>query len=128
MMVDDSGSMVPWWPATLEAINMFYRDPGSVGIGVGLQFFGSICEMNHYATPVVPIQELPGHLTALEQAFPLLPIEGTATWPAMQGAIAHARSWATEHPDKTVVLLVTDGIPDDCNSTVENVTEWSAKA
>ena len=35
MMVDDSGSMVPWWPATLEAINMFYRDPGSVGIGVG---------------------------------------------------------------------------------------------
>jgi hypothetical protein len=123
MMVDDSGSMVPWWPATLEAINMFYRDLGSAGIGVGLQFFGSACEMGHYATPIVPIQELPGHLSSLEAAFPLLPIEGTATLPAMQGAIAHARAWSMEHPDsKTVVLLVTDGLPDDCGSNVENVT------
>ena len=29
MMVDDSGSMVPWWPFTLDAINMFFIDPSS---------------------------------------------------------------------------------------------------
>jgi hypothetical protein len=128
MMVDDSGSMVPWWLPTLEAINMFYRDPGSEGIGVGLKFFGSACEPEGYATPVVPIMPLPTHVEMLELAFPLIPVEGTATLPAMQGAITHARSWATEHPDaKTVVLLVTDGLPDDCNSTVENVTQVVAE-
>lgn len=124
MMVDDSGSMVPWWLPTLDAINMFFMDPGSAGIGVGVQFFGSACEPATYATPRVPIAELPGNMTALQQAFPIIPIEGTATLPAMQGAIMHARSWATQHPDaKTVVLLVTDGLPDDCLSTVQNVTE-----
>lgn len=124
MMVDDSGSMVPWWLPTLEAIDMFFMDPGSAGIGVGVQFFGSACDPAGYATPRVPIAELPGNMSALQQAFPIIPIEGTATLPAMQGAIAHARSWAMQHPDaKTVVLLVTDGLPDDCFSTVQNVTE-----
>jgi hypothetical protein len=34
----------------------------------------------------------------------------------------HARAWATNHPDrKVVVLLVTDGLPEECGSTVENV-------
>ena len=37
MVVDDSGSMVPWWPGTLDAINQFFMDPGSAGIGVGVQ-------------------------------------------------------------------------------------------
>jgi hypothetical protein len=123
MMVDDSGSMVPWWPATLEAISMFFNDPGSTGVGVGVQFFGSACEAGYYATPAVQIAPLPENKTSLENAFPIIPIEGTATLPAMEGAIMHARQWATDHPDaKTVVLLVTDGLPDDCNSTVENVT------
>lgn len=123
MMVDDSGSMVPWWPATLEAISLFFNDPGSAGVGVGLQFFGRACEPEYYATPAVPIAPLPENKMSLEVAFPLIPIEGTATLPAMQGAITHARSWATANPDaKTVVLLVTDGIPSECESTVENVS------
>lgn len=123
MMVDDSGSMVPWWPATIEAINMFFKDPSSAGIGVGVQFFGEECNAASYATPRVPIAPLPQNIPALEPAFPIIPISGTATLPAMQGAITHARLWATEHPDATViVLLVTDGLPDECNSTVENVT------
>jgi hypothetical protein len=55
--------------------------------------------------------------------FPIAPFEGTATLPAMQGAIMHARQWSTANPDaKTIVLLVTDGLPDDCESTVENVS------
>jgi hypothetical protein len=123
MMVDDSGSMVPWWPATLEAISMFFNDPGSAGVGVGVHFFGSACDAAYYATPAVAIAPLPDNKPALEMAFPIIPIEGTATLPAMEGAIMHARQWSTSNPDaKTVVLLVTDGLPDDCGSTVENVS------
>lgn len=129
MLVDDSGSMVPWWPATLDAINMFFSDPGSAGIGVGVQFFGSECNVATYATPRVGIAPLPGSIPTLQAAFPLIPIEGTATVPAMEGAIQHARQWATDHPDsKTIVLLVTDGLPDadDCNSTVPGVVQVTA--
>lgn len=124
MMVDDSGSMVPWWPGTLQSINEFFADPRSDGMGVGVQFFGSDCNAGTYATPRVAISPLPGSLTALQAAFPLIPIEGTATVPAMQGAIMHASDWANQHADaKTVVLLVTDGLPDDCNSTVQGVVD-----
>jgi hypothetical protein len=124
MMVDDSGSMIPWWLPSIEAINMFFKDPNSAGIGVGVQFFGSACDPASYATPRVPIAPLPENITTLEQAFPPIPTEETATLPALQGAIMHARSWATQHPDaQVIVLLVTDGLPEECNSTVENVTE-----
>jgi hypothetical protein len=123
MMIDDSASMIPWWPATIEAISMFWMDPGSAGIGIGEQFFGENCDPSYYATPRVPIAALPDNLSPLEMGFPLFPAEGTATLPAMQGAITHAREWVTTNPDaKTIVLLVTDGLPDDCESTVENVS------
>lgn len=124
MMVDDSGSMVPWWFQTLDAINMFFADPRSAGVGVGVQFFGSSCDPNDYATPRVPIAPLPGNVQNLQMAFPPLPIEGTATMPAMQGAIMHARSWAASQPNtKAVVLLVTDGLPDNCGSNIDSVTQ-----
>ena len=122
MIVDDSGSMVPWWPFTLDAISQFLHDEGSMGIGVGVQFFGSNCDVAYYANPRVPIAQLPGAIPMLEQAFPIIPAEGTAMVPAMQGAVQHAREHMLQHPDsKTVVLLVTDGLPDDCNSTAADV-------
>jgi hypothetical protein len=128
MVVDDSGSMVPWWPFTLDAISQFFYDQGSHGIGVGLQFFGSSCDVAYYATPRVAISALPAAIPALEQAFPIIPVEGTAMVPAMQGAVQHAREFMTQHPQsKTVVLLVTDGLPDDCNSTAADVAA-AAKA
>jgi hypothetical protein len=72
----------------------------------------------------VPIAALPGNIAALQQAFPPLPLQETATLPALQGAIMHARQWSMDHPDaKTIVLLVTDGLPEECNSTIENVAQ-----
>jgi hypothetical protein len=42
----------------------------------------------------------------------------------MQGAVQHARGWSNQHPDvKPVILLVTDGLPDDCGSTVDGVVQ-----
>lgn len=124
MMIDDSGSMIPWWLPTVDALNLFFQDPASAGIGVGMQFFGSACEPEHYAQPLVPIGALPDNAAALQQAFPAIPLNETATLPALQGAIQHARDWSMQHPDATViVVLVTDGLPEECNSTLENVTE-----
>ena len=123
IMMDDSGSFVPFWPATLDAITNFLNDPESAGIGVGVQFFGSNCDPAYYQTPRVPIAPLPDNEAAIRAAFPVLPSEGTATLPAVQGALAHARQRAADHPDASVaVMLITDGLPTDCGSTVENVS------
>lgn len=129
MIIDDSGSMVPWWPFTIDALNMFFNAPETAGIGVGMQFFGSSCDANTYANPRVAIAELPGNAGALMGAYPIIPLNDTATVPAMQGAIQHARAWSDSHPDTTVaVVLVTDGLPsDECGSTVQGVVDVVAE-
>lgn len=128
MILDESGSMIPWWPFVTQAITSFLNAPEAAGIGVGFQTFGRACTADTYATPKVPIAPLPGNAAAITAAFPVAPLSGTPTRPALEGAIKHARQWASTHPDsKTVVLLVTDGSPDDCNSTVENVSQVAAE-
>jgi hypothetical protein len=128
VMFDDSGSMIPWWASVTQAFTQFINAPESAGIGVGLQFFGQSCDVATYSTPKVPIAPLPGNAASIQAAFPILPIESTPTEPALKGAIAHARSWQTGHADhKVVVLLVTDGEPTECNSTVQSVTQVAAE-
>ena len=127
VMFDDSGSMIPWWISATQAFTQFINAPESAGIGVGLQFFGTSCDVGTYATPKVPIAALPGNAQALTAAFPIIPIESTPTDPALRGAVQHARSWAVGHPDhKVVVLLVTDGEPTECASTIPGVTQVAA--
>jgi hypothetical protein len=129
LLVDDSASMVLWWQDTISAINAFITDPNSAGIGVGLQFFGIACDAASYAQPRVPIAPLPDNTAALMAAFPILPTEETATLPAMQGAVTYAKSWATQHPERrTAVLLLTDGLPEECGSTVDNVAQVAREA
>jgi hypothetical protein len=127
VMFDDSASMVPWWVSVTQAFTQFINSPDSAGIGVGIQFFGRACDVATYSTPKVPIATLPGNAAAIQAAFPILPLESTPTDPALRGAIEHARSWQTSHLDhKVVVLLVTDGEPTECNSTVQSVTQVAA--
>jgi hypothetical protein len=126
VMFDDSGSMIPWWLPVVETFAKFLNDPASAGIGVGLQFFGSDeqCDPAFYANPRVPIAPLPGNAAQIQSVFPLIPIESTPTAPALTGAIQHARSWQSSHPGhKTVVWLVTDGLPSGCSSTLDNVAQ-----
>src|SRR6185436_16340322 len=55
------------------------------------------------------------------------PISDTPTQPALQGAIEYARQWKQQHQDHTVVVvLVTDGQPNTCNSTVQAVAQAAA--
>ena len=127
VMFDDSASMIPWWASVTQAFTQFINAPESAGIGVGLQFFGVSCDVATYSTPKVPIAPLPGNAAAIQAAFPILPFESTPTEPALKGAIEHARAWQASHLDhKVVVLLVTDGEPTECNSTVQTVTQAAA--
>jgi hypothetical protein len=121
MVYDDSGSTVflppfSWEPAKI-ATKAFVNDPSLAGIGVGMKFFGSDCDPNFYATPDVPIADLPAQgavvAAALDARFPSA---DTMTEPALKGGYMHQRQWLMTHPDsKAIVLLVTDGEPDtDC--------------
>jgi hypothetical protein len=83
------------------------------------------CDPAVYARPDVEIAPLPGNYAALAASLDRhCPATSTPTGPALQGAINKGRQWTMEHPGhKTMVLLVTDGEPSSCNSTVASVEQ-----
>jgi hypothetical protein len=74
------------------------------------------CRTASYAAPAAEIAVLPGAAAALGDVIGAKDPDGnTPTAPALEGAIAHARAWATAHPEhKVAVLLATDGVPTEC--------------
>jgi hypothetical protein len=149
MMLDYSASMQMQgkWTGITAAINSFVDQPTS-GISVGLQYFSQpkpdagvlaglipgtddSCDPAAYAKPAIEIQPLPGVASAITASLAkhTNPNTGTPTAPALQGAIDHATVWAKAHPgDATVVILATDGDPDDCpvGATVADVQAVAA--
>lgn len=127
IMLDKSGSMLGTkWTSTVSAINSFVNDAQSAGIGVGLDFFpdNPECSIGTYSTPSVPIATLPGNAPNISSALSSTgPSGGTPTLPAMQGALTYAQTHAIKNPDHVVVIvLATDGQPNDCNSSVGGVS------
>ena len=88
----------------------------------------SSCTLADYEAPDVPIQELPGAAQGIVASLNNhTPRGGTPTRPALEGAINYASSHAASNPGrKTIVVLATDGAPNDCNSNVGNVAEVAA--
>jgi len=117
------------WTPTANALNQFFASPDTAGISLGIAFFSGGCDIPAYQTPVVPVAELPGNAAALQMALAArLPGPGTATEPAVRGALAFAKQRASENPDrKQVVLLVTDGQPASCGATVESTAAAAAE-
>jgi hypothetical protein len=76
----------------------------------------NVCDPVAYQTPAVEFAELPGAGAALTASIAAqTPLGDTPSRPALRGAIAHAREWATSHPGhKVVVVLATDGFPTEC--------------
>ena len=127
IMLDKSGSMQgSKWTSTVSAINAFVNDAQSAGIGVGLDFFpdNPECSVGTYSTPSVPIAVLPGNATNVSNALAgNSPGLGTPTLPAIQGALSYTQTHAIKNPDHVVVIvLATDGQPNDCNSSVGGVS------
>lgn len=130
IMLDATGSMLQndKWGAVTKALTAFVKDGGSAGIGVALQYFSlptNACDPNTYATPAVAMAELPGNSASIAASLAAhTPNGGTAMRPALEGAVQYAQSWGKSHPDHTViVVLATDGEPNNCSSTVANVSQ-----
>lgn len=74
------------------------------------------CDVIDYATPAVPIAELPGNQTAFVDSLMNAQTTGlTPTPPAIDGAISRASAHAMENDTRrAIVVLATDGLPTDC--------------
>jgi hypothetical protein len=129
IMLDQSGSMAlsNYWVPVTNALRQFVESPEMEGVGVGLGYFGNqippplllepgSCNANDYARPDVPIEVLPNvRQRIIDSLNAHMPLGGTPTTPALQGAMQYATQWANMHVDrKTIVVLATDGEPQGC--------------
>jgi len=121
------------WDAVTMAISAFVNAPTSAGTGVGIGFFSlgdNVCGANSYAMPNVPIAPLPGNAMAITGAIgKQMPGGNTPTVPALQGAINYATAYSMRTPGRTAsVVFVTDGLPNGCNSSIQNATRAARNA
>ncbi len=129
ILLDRSESMMNdgKWDKASAALSGFVQDPALEGLGVGLQLFpkGSTCDTDEYAVPAVPVAPLPGPVDAFQQvlASTALQLKGaTPTLPVLRAGITHARALQLEDPSHAVIVaVVTDGAPNECESTTENL-------
>jgi len=137
MRTVDRGSTLSRWDAVSAALDTFINAPLSAGLGAGIAFFprdgangGDLCTNADYAFPVVPIGTLPGVAPSILKAISVQTLlTGTPMTPALDGAHIYARSRVVSQPDHTPgVVLVTDGIPHDCGSTVPGTSAVAAAA
>jgi hypothetical protein len=75
------------------------------------------CNVADYATPVIPFALPPDHAGAVASLSAHGPAGGTPTRPALEATSNYAKSWATQHPERKVsILLITDGDPTGCTT------------
>jgi hypothetical protein len=148
IMFDDSGSMADnnKWTDAAASLDAFFQDKGSAGLKVALRFFPDgqctegACDVNACATPEVPMGALtkdPAPMDTQEGALvasvgahgPNMGNGGTPMSAALQGAENYAIAYQAAHPNqKTVVVLVTDGMPNGCDENFNDITQIAADA
>jgi hypothetical protein len=105
------------WTTVQEGLETFLQDPRFTGIGAGLQRFPirDLCSVSGYEQLAVPVAQLPGNFPALKTALDSWRMAGgTPTVPAIEGVLEVAQANALANPTrKQIVVLATDGIPDD---------------
>jgi hypothetical protein len=116
LVVDNSASFAPWWPALDEGLLSFIRETPAEGLGVGLQRFDEVCDSAPYANPLIPIAPLADNRAALLQMLPFEGVASTSTIPALDGVLQYARGWAAANSDvRVAVVLLTDASPGACD-------------
>jgi hypothetical protein len=119
LVVDTSYSMdfEDKWAHVRGALNVFVQNPNYANMGVSLQFFPARqqCNVALYGMPDVAMQELPGGAPAFTSAVEgQRMFGGTPLVQVLQGMLGYMRDWASGHPGrKPVIVLATDGIPDE---------------
>lgn len=130
-MSDSIGSGQTKWSALVPGLEAFFADPQSRGISASLQFFmqPDECNVAAYAAPLVPITPLPNSTLFAAAIDAISPTGETPTQPALQGALEYAAQQLTGNPGaKVAVVLVTDGEPNGCGSSVPNVAATAQDA
>jgi hypothetical protein len=134
---DRSGSMgdgmngndpaLKWIPVG-AGMRAFFEDAESLGVKAQLSYFPykknmlEQCNASAYFFPDVPLTALPS-ATFGADLDATTPSGQTPTLPAIQGGIAAAQEVASADPTaKIAIVLVTDGEPDICNSSVQTVS------
>lgn len=121
------------WDSMLEALSKFVSSPSAEGIQLGLGMFPASgiqqCDQAIYAMPAVPIAALPGVATPFMDAVKMaMPLGRTPTLPALQGAVQYARQREMTMQRRVAIALATDGEPNQCNSTVNAVSNVAQMA
>jgi von Willebrand factor type A domain len=117
------------WCFTVNALHQFFQG-APAGTGVALQFFpkcwtGTIPQCNSgqsCSVPDVPLGQLPGNLTQLDNALNSnVPTGGTPTQAALNGMVTFTNQ--NQQPNRVMIgILVTDGVPDSsCDPNVNNL-------
>jgi len=135
IMLDQSGSMIgAKWTAVTNAISSFAKNAAVADLGVGIQYFplggAAVCDYMAYALPDVPIAPLGANASKITMSLAQhAPAGETPTLSAVQGAYSYAKAWHKSNPDHSVVvLLATDGEPNVCASTIDNVAQAASVA
>jgi hypothetical protein len=91
---------------------------------------GHGCDLKYYAKAETPIAPLPGNAQAILDSLALhRPNTATPTSAALQGAVNFSKQWATDHPDRAVVVIfATDGEPSQCDVNPANIQAIAATA
>jgi hypothetical protein len=121
------------WSEMNPALKGFFDSMASDGMWAGLSFFSrnGSCNEKDYEKPDSEIALLPAASTGLDSTVDKQkPAGSTPTVPSLQGALNHADSWATAHPDQNVVVVyATDGYPQGCsNNTIDQAAKIAAAA
>jgi hypothetical protein len=105
------------WTHVRGALKVFVQNPNYANMGVSLQFFPvrQQCNVERYGVPDVAMQVLPGVAPAFTSAVDAQRMfGGTPLVQVLEGMLGYLRAWASAHPGrKPVIVLATDGIPDD---------------
>ncbi|WP_394842919.1 VWA domain-containing protein [Pendulispora brunnea] len=130
---DGDNTQTRWVPMT-QAMKAFFADAQTAGMSASLHYFPiinrdqSLCVPEMYAEPVVARTALPSvsFAASIDQK---VPAGGSPMESAMRGAVAAAQQVAKARPaERAVVVLATDGGPNDCSSTYTNVLNVIAQA
>jgi hypothetical protein len=119
------------WKPVVAGLDAFFADDANSNVTASIAFFSQgdteevECSADSYKTPAVSMRKLPQAKAFSDALGGTTPSGGTPTKPALQGAIAYAQQVKASLPagEKIAIVLATDGDPNDCSSTAENVAD-----
>jgi hypothetical protein len=137
------------WDSASSALNAFFSSPDAADLGVALRFFPHDlpavgcsqdgCDVNACAQVLVdmgtltaaaaPADTHEGALVAAVGASAPTESQGTPISAALDGALTWAATYQAAHPEqRTVVVFVTDGEPNGCDTDFDDINQIAADA